>query len=86
MSPNEKAKEIVFKMWDNTPNRNFNTTKDLNEDNYSGINDSISCAITAVELIRSEYSGYRVKHYLTLEHALELRKYWDDVLDCLNTL
>lgn len=38
------------------------------------------CALFIVEEIRKEYSSYRVKPYLTLKNALELRKYWDDVL------
>lgn len=77
MTPQEKAKELVnqfskYAHWDDgSSNNDFN---------------SINSAIIAVETIRSEYSGYRVKHYLTLEHALELRKYWDEVLDCLNAL
>ncbi len=37
------------------------------------------CALKIVKEFQDEYSGYRVANYLTIEHALELRKYWDDV-------
>jgi len=51
MTPKEKAKELVLKMWDDTPNRNFDKTKELTEENYLGIDDAITCALIAVEEI-----------------------------------
>ena len=70
MEANLKAKELFEKFWS------------------EGLSDSQAkqCSIFAVEEIRSDYASYRVKHYLTLKHALELKKYWDDVLYFLNAL
>jgi hypothetical protein len=38
------------------------------------------CASIAVERIIADYKSYRVKHYLTLESAITLCEYWDEVL------
>ena len=64
MGAKEKARELFEKCWS------------------EGLSDrqAKQCAILIVQEIRTDYCSYRVKHYLTLEHALELKIYWDDVL------
>lgn len=42
-------------------------------------------AIKACELIITDYRSYRVKHWLTLETALDLAEDWIKVKDLLET-
>ena len=49
MKTKEKAKELIFKMWDSTPNRIFDKNRELTEENYLSINDAISSALICVE-------------------------------------
>lgn len=42
-------------------------------------------AIKACELIIADYRSYRVKHWLTLESALDLAEDWIKVKDLLET-
>lgn len=47
---------------------------------------SIQLAKLAVDELLKEYSGYRVKHYLSFKHAMELKDYWVDVMYQLELL
>jgi hypothetical protein len=78
LTPEEKAKELVLKMWDDTPNRTFDKTKELTEENYLGIDDAISSAIVCVDEIFNDY-----QFFLPDTKAAE---YWNRVRDFLNAL
>lgn len=78
LTPEEKAKELVLKMWDDTPNRKFDKTKELIEDNYLGITDAISCAMVCVDEIFNDH-----QFFLPDTKAAE---YWNKVRDYLNAL
>lgn len=58
LTPEEKARELILKMWDDTPNRYFDETKDLTEENYLGIEDAISSAIVCVDEIFDDYKFF----------------------------
>jgi len=77
-TPEEKAKELVLKMWDDTPNRTFDMTKELTEDNYLGMDDAISSAITCVNEISNGYQFF-------LPGTKE-EEYWNKVMEFLTSL
>ena len=76
ITPKEKAKSIICKMWDNTPNRKFEMP--LIEENYLGMDDAISSAIVCVEEIFNNYQFFLPD--------TKADKYWKDVLTELNAL
>lgn len=74
MTPKEKADELIKK---------FNMNNAWGE---LEIGQKIDYALITVNEIIKDYHGYRVKHYLTFEHALELAAYWEEVKTELETL
>ncbi len=84
ISPKEKAKELIFKMWGDMPNRNFDKTRELVEENYLGINDAISSAIICVEEILEELFRDEI---VSLDAGHEQRvDFWENVKRELNAL
>lgn len=79
MTPLEKAEDLILK---------YSVKVDMfctiNNKKYipSGLpttKSSTQLAIIAVDEIIEDYKSWRVKHYLTLEHALILCEYWKEV-------
>ena len=82
MIPEEKAKELLLKF-----------SKHVDVINNTGAvghklwdKRTKTCALIAVDEIISDYSSHRIKYWVTLQHALEIREYWDDVKSYLNAL
>lgn len=66
MTPKEKAKELVNWYYENLPQ-------------WVNMSDAKMCAIKAVDELIADYKSFRVKSYLTLESALDLCEYLNDV-------
>ena len=68
MTPKEKAEELVSKFMEFTP------AEERYEYPYA-----VKCALIAVDEIIADYRSYRIKHWTTLEQALEMSEYWNEV-------
>ena len=82
MTPKEKADELVNKFSIHTDM--INNIGAVDHELWK--KRAINYAKMAVEEIRTEYSSYRIKHWVSLKSALEMKEYWDDVLETLNAL
>ncbi len=76
MNPKEKAKNLIHKHLNY-----FGSNKEEVDNEKARIS-----AITTVDEILQDYSGYRVKHYLTLDGAMALSEYWEEVKTELENL
>lgn len=70
-TPKEKAQSL-FAKYQNIESERYPLGMD-DEDAYE-------CAKVAVEEIRKDYSSYRIKRWVSLDFALEMKEYWDEVL------
>lgn len=70
LTPKERAKEIIFKMWGNPSDQ----TLELVEENYAGIEDAIYCAKVAVDIILNDVGAEDWE-----PDKLFYSKYWEDV-------
>jgi len=74
MKPKEKAEELLNKYFNAVEHRH--TSRKLAK----------KLSLIIVDEIIKDFKGYIVKHYLTLESAIDLCEYWKQVKIELNNL
>jgi len=74
MTQKEKAEELLNKYFNAVDHRH--TSRKLAK----------KLSLIAIDEIIKDFKGYRVKHYITLESAIDLCEYWEQVKEEITKL